>query len=278
MKLFFYSLILSFAGLGLSAQSTATFHDYSAATIDHDTISMGRYYGKKVMVVNTASFCAYTPQFADLESLYTNYKQYGFEIIGFPCNDFGNQDPHSDSTIEQFCTSNYDVTFQMMSKVATISSDTAPVYKWLQRADLNGVSNAHVAWNFNKFLIDEAGHWVRYYNQNTLPNDPAIISWITDSASVVSGINEPKKANLIEMKSANPGSTINLTVKTDAAQDLTIGLYSSDGRLTASIFRGMATSGRTINFDASAFNSGIYFVKVATATGAQQTLKYVLAK
>ena len=164
--------VLSFCVFTSSAQ--LTFHDYSAATIDHDTISMSQYYGKKVMVVNTASYCGYTYQFAALEQLYLDYKQYGFEIIGFPCNDFANQDPHSDSTINSFCTSTYNVTFQMMSKIATISADTAPVYKWLQRADLNGVSNAHVAWNFNKFLIDEAGHWVRHYTQTTEPNDSEI--------------------------------------------------------------------------------------------------------
>lgn len=276
MRKIFYAL-LSFVSITAIAQTPLTFHDYSAVTIDHDTISMSQFYGKKVMVVNTASFCAYTPQFTDLESLYTNYKQYGFEIIGFPCNDFGNQDPHSDSTIEQFCTSNYNVTFQMMSKVATISHDTSEIYKWLQRADLNGVSNAHVAWNFNKFLIDEAGHWVRYYNQNTLPTDPAIISWIVDSASVVSGINETKNAKLVEITSANPGQVIDFTVSVQSAERLNIGLYSVDGRLVATIFEGAATKSQRISYNASNFNAGVYLVRVAGNTG-QQTLKYVLTK
>jgi glutathione peroxidase len=164
-----------------SSSAQYNFHDYSAATIDHDTISMNQFYGKKVMVVNTATYCAYTYQFTALENLYSNYKQYGFEIVGFPCNDFANQDPHDDSTINQFCTGTYNVTFQMMSKVHTITADTAPVYKFLQRADLNGVANAHVAWNFNKFLIDEAGHWVQHYTQTTEPDDSAIIHWIVDT-------------------------------------------------------------------------------------------------
>ena len=211
MKNIYISICLSLLVFNATAQ--LTFHDYSAATINHDTISMSQFYGKKVMVVNTASYCAYTPQFTALEQLYTDYKSYGFEIIGFPCNDFGNQDPHADSTINTFCTGTYGVTFQMMSKVATISVDTAPVYKWLQCADLNGVSNAHVGWNFNKFLIDEAGHWVRHYDSGTLPNDPAIISWIVDSASVVSGINDQKADDFIEMKSANPGSSVDFVLK-----------------------------------------------------------------
>lgn len=270
-------LLLTLVAANVSGQAPLTFHDYSAATIDHDTISLRQFYGKKVMVVNTASFCAYTPQFGGLEDLYTNYKQYGFEIIGFPCNDFGNQDPKSDSAINEFCTNNYNVTFQMMSKVHTVAQDTAPVYKWLQRADLNGVSNAHVAWNFNKFLIDEAGRWVRFYDQNTQPTDTAIINWIVNTPSVVSGINETQNAKLVAITSANPGHVIDFTVNTPAAERLTIGLYSIDGKLAATICEGVATKSQRLSYDASALNAGVYLVRVAGNTG-QQTLKYVLAK
>ncbi len=273
----YFCLLLTLVAINVSGQAPLTFHDYSAATIDHDTISLRQFYGKKVMVVNTASFCAYTPQFGGLEDLYSNYKQYGFEIIGFPCNDFGNQDPKSDSAINEFCTNNYSVTFQMMSKVRTVVQDTAPVYKWLQRADLNGVSNAHVAWNFNKFLIDEAGHWVRFYDQNTQPTDTAIVNWIVNTPSVVSGINETTNAKLIELKSANPGSVINLAVSASMAEALTIGLFSTDGKLVANLYQGRADAGQIINYNAGSLNAGIYLIKVTSAK-AQQTLKYVLTK
>ena len=162
--------------INCAAQGVTNFHSLSAVAVNvhttivgvdttttytEDTISFSQFYGKKVMVVNTASFCQFTPEFTQLEQLYTQYHQYNFEILGFPCNDFNSQDPHNDSTIIHFCTTGYGVTFQMMSKIFCVTGDTSPVYKWLQRANLNGVSDAHVGWNFNKFLIDEAGHWVR---------------------------------------------------------------------------------------------------------------------
>ena len=261
----------------LFAQATLTLHDYSAVTINHDTISLSQFYGKKVMVVNTASYCGYTYQFTALENLYTNYQQYGFEIVGFPCNDFGNQDPHSDSTINTFCTGNYHTTFQMMSKVATISQDTAPVYKWLQRQDLNGVSDAHVAWNFNKFLIDEAGHWVRHYTQTTEPDDTAIVNWILNTPSVVSGIAENKADGLIEMKSSNPGSSIDFAFKNSTPQQLNINLFSSEGKLVKNIFAGTADNAQLISCDVSQLGAGIYFANV-TGNGIHKTFKYVVVK
>ena len=204
-KIFTLLTFFCLAMVGFS-QTTLTFHNYSSESIIGDTIHFSQYYGKKVMVVNTASYCVYTPQYTDLETLYNQYQQYNFEIIGFPCNDFAQQDPHNDSTINQFCT-DYGVTFQMMSKIATISQDTAPVYKWLQRAALNGVSDAHVAWNFNKFLIDEAGHWVRHCLSTVNPMDTSITNWIM-TPSVVSGISKNDWTdNLIELKSPNPVSS-----------------------------------------------------------------------
>jgi glutathione peroxidase len=165
----------------MAAEQPSSLHQFSAVTITGDTLSLSQYAGKKLMIVNTASYCGYTPQFADLQKLYEDYRGYGFEIIGFPCNDFGKQDPHSDSAILDFCTANYGVTFPMMSKVSIVKGDTVDIYKWLQRADLNGVSDAEVKWNFNKFLIDEEGRWVAHYPSKTKPADKAITDWITGS-------------------------------------------------------------------------------------------------
>ena len=161
-----------------SAQNHSSLYEYSAKNIEGNSINLSKYLGKKLLVVNTASYCGYTPQFADLEKLYTQYKKYNFEIIGFPCNDFGKQDPNSDSVINIFCTSTYNVTFQMMSKISIVKGDTAPVYKWLQSSKLNGVKTTHVDWNFNKYLIDEKGHWVKHFSSATIPLDTAITNWI----------------------------------------------------------------------------------------------------
>ncbi len=268
--------IIAFTLFSLNAfsQSTITFHNYSAATILGDTISMSQYWGKKVMVVNTASQCAYTPQYADLELLYQQYHQYNFEIVGFPCNDFGGQEPHSDSVINQFC-GGYGVTFQMMSKVATISADTAPVYKWLQRADLNGVADAHVAWNFNKFLIDEAGHWVAHYLSPTSPLDTAITNWIM-SPSVTASVHSVSSDlnNLIQL-SKSDNSIISLTINNRDVKKISIAIYSVDGKLISTIYSGNAFSNQQISFNASQLSTGIYFIKAIT-NDAQQTIKYAL--
>lgn len=270
-----FALVVCFFALSSSAQ--LTFHDYSAPTINHDTISMSQFYGKKLMVVNTASQCIFTPQFTALEQLYTNYQSYGFKIIGFPCNDFFNEDPHSDSAINQFCTSTYNVTFQMMSKVKTVATPIAPIYQWLQQAALNGVADAPVTYNFNKYLIDEAGHWVKHYDSTTQPDDPAIIAWIVDTPSVVqnTGIIEKGNDDFVEMRSANPGSSIELSFRNTIPQNLNIGLYNTDGRLMKNIYTGTVENGQGITSDVSSLAPGIYLVRI-TGKGIQKTLKYVV--
>ena len=270
------SLVIACLFTLASSAQFANFHDFSAETINHDTLSMSHYYGQKVMVVNTASFCAYTYQYGTLQALDSAYKQYGFHVIGFPCNDFAGQDPHDDSTIEQFCTGTYNVQFQMMSKVKTISSPIDPIYQWLENASQNGVSNANVTWNFNKFLIDEAGHWVKHYTNATEPNDPAIIAWIVDTPSVVqtTGIIEKSNDNFIEMKSTNPGSSLEFVVKNSSPKEININLYNTEGQLLKSVFSGMADNNQSISTDVSTLAAGIYLVRV-TGKGIEQTLKFV---
>jgi glutathione peroxidase len=267
MKQFFSFIVLCLSAFFASAQSTLTFHDYSEKTILGDTISLSQFYGKKVMVVNTASECVYTPQYEDLEALYQQYKQYNFEIIGFPCNDFGGQEPHDDSAIIDFCEG-YDVTFQMMSKVEAITGDTAGVYKWLQRADLNGVSNAHVAWNFHKFLIDEAGHWVRSVPSATSPLATSITSWIM-TPSVISGINNPQDLNeLVKLTSSNPiSSSLDLIINNTGGQTLNVRLFSETGQLIGTVFLGNTSGSQTISYPVTSLQSGIYFLETTNSTG-----------
>lgn len=202
MKVKLFTLLVLLLSVNAFAQSTL--HDYTVVNIEGDTISLSQYYGKKVMVVNTASYCGYTHQYTDLQQLYTDYEQYNFVIVGFPCNNFSNQEPGADSTIADFCDS-YNVTFPMMSKIDIVSGDTADVYKWLQLGSLNGVQNAPVSWNFNKFLIDEAGHWVAHYLSPVDPQDTAITNWIMSPSVLPNGVNETN-TNAVQIY-PNPSAT-----------------------------------------------------------------------
>lgn len=155
--------------------STKNLHSFKAKTLEGKEFDFASLKGKKVLIVNTASECGYTPQYKDLQSLYVKYSSKNFVIIGFPCNDFGGQEPGTGAEIKSFCQKNYGVTFQMMEKVSIASS---PVYKWLTTKTENGVLDAVVKWNFNKFLIDEKGNLVKYLPSSVKPMDTEITNWI----------------------------------------------------------------------------------------------------
>lgn len=160
--------------------SQKNFHSFSAETIDGETIELSKYAGKKVLVVNTASKCGYTPQYEELQSLYEKYGGENFEIIGFPANDFLKQEPGSDEEIKSFCQKNYGVTFQMMSKITVKGKDINPIYAWLTSKEENGILDAPVKWNFQKFLIDEKGNLVTSYAPGVSPLGGDIEEWIKD--------------------------------------------------------------------------------------------------
>lgn len=157
---------------------TASFYDLKAKTIDGKDFSFADLKGKKVMIVNTASKCGYTPQYEDLEKLYKLYKDKNFVIIGFPANNFGKQEPGTNTEIKEFCTKNYGVTFQMMEKIDVKGDDMNAVYKWLTSKELNGKMDSSVKWNFQKYLIDENGNLVDVAYSNDKPMDEKIINWI----------------------------------------------------------------------------------------------------
>jgi glutathione peroxidase len=154
------------------------FHSFSAKTIDGSILDFSTLKGKKVLVVNTASKCGYTPQYKELEELYKQYGGEKFTIIGFPANNFLSQEPGTDDEIKQFCEVNYGVTFQMMSKISVKGDDIHPVYKWLTTKEENGVMDAKVSWNFQKFMIDENGNWVDYVEPKKGPMSEKIINWL----------------------------------------------------------------------------------------------------
>jgi glutathione peroxidase len=153
-------------------------HDFKVTDINGKEFNMASLKGKKVLIVNVASECGYTPQYEQLEAIYKKYGGEKFEIIGFPANNFGGQEPGADSTIASFCQKNYGVTFKMMSKISVVGDDQHPVYKWLTNSSQNGVSDAEVKWNFHKFLIDENGKWVKSVGTRVKPDDAEIVNWI----------------------------------------------------------------------------------------------------
>lgn len=160
------------------AQNKKTFYSFAAQSIDGETIDFSTFKGKKVLVVNVASKCGLTPQYEQLEELYKKYGGKNFTIIGFPANDFLKQEPGSNAEIKEFCKLNYGVTFQIMSKISVKGTEIHPLYKWLTSKSENGVMDAEVSWNFQKFLIDEEGKLIAMFPPKTNPMDPEIIKAI----------------------------------------------------------------------------------------------------
>jgi len=159
-------------------KASGNIYQFEVTDLYGDKFDFSSLKGKKIMVVNTASECGLTPQYADLQKLYENYKDKNFIIIGFPANNFGAQEPGSDQEIASFCKENYGVTFPMMSKISVKGDDMHEVYQFLTEERKNGLENSEVAWNFQKYLLNEKGELVKVIAPKTLPTDTSIISWI----------------------------------------------------------------------------------------------------
>jgi glutathione peroxidase len=160
------------------AYSQKSFYDFKVKDIDGKEFDLSSLKGKKVLVVNTASKCGYTPQYEQLESIYKTYGNDKFTVIAFPANNFGNQEPGTDAEVEEFCKKNYGVSFPIMSKISVKGNDMHPLYKWLTSKKENGVMDSDVKWNFQKYLIDENGKLVEVYESKVKPDDEKIVSWI----------------------------------------------------------------------------------------------------
>jgi glutathione peroxidase len=156
-----------------------SFYDFKVTDINGEEFEMSSLKGKRVLIVNTASECGYTPQYKTLQELYEKHGGDKFVIIGFPCNQFGGQEPGSNKEIKSFCEKNYGVSFPMMDKVDVKGDDVHPLYNWLTEEDLNGVDDARVSWNFNKFLIDENGNWVAHHGSGKSPMSDEIVAFAT---------------------------------------------------------------------------------------------------
>jgi glutathione peroxidase len=143
-------------------------YDFSATSLDGKPVDLSEYEGKAVLVVNTASKCGFTPQYEGLEKLYEQYADDGLVVLGFPCDQFGHQEPGGDEEIGEFCQRNYGVSFPMFSKVDVNGSNAHPLYQWLRKVK-GGVLGDRIKWNFTKFLVDREGNVVKRYPSTTTP-------------------------------------------------------------------------------------------------------------
>ena len=166
------SLILS---ITIQAQ---TIYDFKVTDIEGKPFDLSSLKGKKVMLVNTASKCGLTPQFEQLQQLYTQFKDSNFVIVGFPTNDFYKQDPGTNDEIKSFCVKNYGVTFPMMGKIVVKGDTIEPLYQFLTTKSKNGLEDNEVKWNFQKYLINEQGKLVRVVSPRVKPMDESIVDWI----------------------------------------------------------------------------------------------------
>jgi len=177
MYKFFYSLLLSFIlhTLTLNAGDTMQkhFYDFKAKNIQGENISMSAYKDKVLLIVNVASKCGFTPQYEGLEKLYQSYKTQGFEVLAFPCNQFGEQEPGSSEEIQNFCKVNFAVTFPLFEKIEVNGDHTHPLYAFLKKEAPGILGTQSIKWNFTKFLVDKKGKVVERYGSSTTPKEIA---------------------------------------------------------------------------------------------------------
>jgi glutathione peroxidase len=165
-------LILLAAAPLLAAPGLYTF---TLPSIDGESIPLSTYKGKVILVVNVASRCGYTPQYSALESLFEKYKDKGFVILGFPANNFGAQEPGTNAEIKRFCSTKYNVTFPMFSKISVKGDDKAPLYQFLTEK-ANPAVAGEIKWNFTKFLVDRKGHVVTRFESAVTPDSPEVVA------------------------------------------------------------------------------------------------------
>ena len=174
-----FSLFLMFfvACASLFAQSK-TIYDFTIKSIDGQPVPLSSYSGKVVLVVNVASKCGFTPQYAGLEAVYEKYKDKGLVIVGVPANNFMQQEPGTNDEIKKFCSNKYNVTFPMMSKVSVLGDDKAPLYTFLTGKDTDPQYAGDIKWNFTKFLFDRSGKPVARFEPATTPDSPEVTAAI----------------------------------------------------------------------------------------------------
>jgi len=146
-----------------------TVYDFSARDIDGTEHSLGEWRGKTLLIVNVASKCGFTPQYKGLEALWRKHREQGVAVLGFPCDQFGHQEPGDEAEIKQFCSTTYDVTFPMFAKIDVNGEGTHPLYQWLKKEAKGLLGSESIKWNFTKFLVDAEGKVVKRYAPNDAP-------------------------------------------------------------------------------------------------------------
>ena len=146
-------------------------YDFKVKTIQGEETTLAQYKGKVLLIVNVASKCGYTPQYDGLETLYTKYKNKGLVVLGFPCNQFGSQEPGSETEIQNFCRVNFGVTFPMFSKINVNGEETHPLYRYLKSEQTGILGTEAIKWNFTKFLVDKEGNVVERFGSSTKPSE-----------------------------------------------------------------------------------------------------------
>src|SRR5579859_4596497 len=171
-------ITVAYGALMAAGASGSSVYDFTLPSIDGDATPLSSYKGKVVLLVNVASRCGFTPQYSALESLYEKYRDQGFVILGFPANNFGAQEPGTNAEIKTFCSSKYNVTFPMMSKVSVKGDDTTPLYQYLTDKSANPSTGGDIQWNFTKFLIGRDGQIVARFEPKVTPDSPEVTSAI----------------------------------------------------------------------------------------------------
>lgn len=166
-------LILAFFSSAVPVKDKSIY-DFKIKAIDGETINLSKFKGKKILIVNTASKCGYTPQYKGLEALQQKYKN-ELVVIGFPSDNFGGQEFQQNSEIKEFCQKNYGVTFPLTTRVDVKGENADPIFKYLCNKSENGVLDAKIGWNFNKFLIDENGKLLAHFDSKILPDSPEVL-------------------------------------------------------------------------------------------------------
>lgn len=172
------SLVAVGALMSASAFGASSVYEFTPKSIDGQPAPLAAYKGKVLLIVNVASKCGFTPQYAGLESLYRKYKDQGFVVAGFPANNFGGQEPGSDAEIKTFCSRNYNVSFPMYSKISVKGEDKAPLYEYLTGPSANPATAGDVRWNFTKFLVDKNGKVIARFESKVPPDSPELASAI----------------------------------------------------------------------------------------------------
>ncbi len=161
-----------------AADPTGTVYDFSATSLEGDVIPLDRYRGRVLLIVNVASRCGYTPQYRGLEALYRRHHDRGLSVLGFPCDQFGRQEPGTEDEIRTFCTREYDVTFPMFSKIKVNGPDAHPLFRFLKAQQAGWLGTRAIKWNFTKFLVARQGQVLARYGSREVPDafEPVIVS------------------------------------------------------------------------------------------------------